>query len=233
MKLNDLDYKNTATEALKSNFDFKFDPSKLDRLSTQKMWNKVRGLMQEAKQAPDFHQNQRSASYLKLVFMEQALSKHFKALKPARIVVENEKIEQSQVYLASQDLVDEIQKMLESIGEMQVKELPALVDSIESEIGVQESQSYNEAVSAQLDTLSAALKEAFIAMKAARDGLTGDNTAAFSTGMGMPAAGELPAPGEEDLDMTASEITPGGEEEVEADIEEPAEPVGGVGRAKR
>jgi hypothetical protein len=135
MRLNDLNNKVNATQALKENYKMAFNLNKMSLIETTAMLKKVRSLANEAKQAPDFYKDQSNPSYMKLVFMEQALVTHHNQLmsKPStRIVVENEKIEESQVYLAAQDLVDTVQKMLEDVGQMQVKELPALVTSIES-----------------------------------------------------------------------------------------------------
>lgn len=168
MKLHDFEKKDYAAKALEENYKMSFDVKKMSMADTKNMLKKVRSLALEAKQEPNFYKNQTGKSYMKLVFMEQALVKHFNYLatqpKP-RIVFENEEVEKSQVVLAAQDLCDSIQKMLEDVGQMQVKELPALVDSIESEIGANESQSYNDQVSAQLETLAGALKEAFKSIK--------------------------------------------------------------------
>lgn len=234
MKLTDFEKKTYATQALQENYKMSFDVSKMNVPSTREMLRKVRALAMEAKQSNEFYKNSTDASYMKLVFMEEALVNHYNDLisKPTpQIVVENEKIEESQVYLAAQDMVDSVNKMLEQVGEMQVKELPALVDSIESEIGVNESQSFQEAVGAQLDTLSAALKEAQGSLKAAVGQLTG---VGGGEGFGAePTVPEMPAGG-----MPGEEVV--GAEEVEAELpvapaEEPeaAEPAGGAGREKR
>lgn len=231
MKLNDFDKKVYAAKALAENYKISFDVSKMSKIDTQNMLKKIRTLANEAKESTDFHKNQASPAYMKLVFMEEALVEHYNNLmtKPTtRIVIENEEVEKSQVVLAAQDMVDTVQKMLEDIGQMQVKELPALVDAIESEIGVNEAQTYNQQVSAQLDTLSGALKEAFAQMKAARDSITGQGgsfvepTADVATGMGDEIAG---AEAGADAEMPAAEVP--------ADEEPEVEPAGVVGRAKR
>jgi hypothetical protein len=173
---------------------------------------------------------------MKLVFMEQALSQHYSALKSrpqTRIVVENEEVEKSQTILAAQDMVDSIQKMVEQVSDMIVKELPALVDSVQSEIGVNESSSFQQQATEALTSLQAALTQSQTTMKAAVNGITGQGgAAAFDDGMGadMGMAG-----GEEFADLDATEELPdGGEEDISADIEEPEMPaVGPVGRAKR
>lgn len=240
MKLNELDHnKSFASKALKENYSMPFKAEKMSLPQTQTMLRKVRGLISEAKANPSFHANQTSPSYMKLVFMEQALKDQYNTLmsRNTRIVVENEEVEKSQVVLAAQDMVDSIQKMLEDVGQMQVKELPALVSSIESEIGVNEAQTYEQQVSEQLDSLSTALKDAFAGLKSALGTVTGQGSPdAFAADAGADMGAELG--GEEDLELDASEELPdGGEEDAMADIsvEEPPEemPVAGAGRAKR
>jgi len=235
MRLNDLNNKVNATQALKENYKMAFNLNKMSLIETTAMLKKVRSLANEAKRAPDFYKDQSNPSYMKLVFMEQALVTHHNQLMskpPTRIVVENEKIEESQVYLAAQDLVDTVQKMLEDVGQMQVKELPALVTSIESEIGVNESQTFNEQVTQQLDALSATLKESMAGLKSAVSGLTGQdagmafNEPADDVEMGADIGADLGAEMGTDLGADL------GAEEEEIEAPEP-KAVAGVGRAKR
>ena len=240
MKLTELNNnrRNYSARVLNEQYETSFNVGNMSMSSTRTMLQKVRGLMNESRQSPDYHNSQTSPSYMKLVFMEQALAEHFNELRlqpKPRIMVENEEVEKSQVVLAAQDMVDQVQKMLEDIGQMQVKELPALVSSIESEIGVNESQTYNDAVSGQLDTLSASLKEASSALKNALNGLTGQAVdAAFDAGadmgadVGMDAGMDAGmAAGEEEADMEMGDIPPPAPEAPEMP------PSGGVGRAKR
>jgi hypothetical protein len=116
---------------------------------------------------------------------------------------------------------------------MQVKELPALVSSIESEIGVNESQSFNDQVSQQLDALSSTLKETMTGLKSAVNGLTGQEAgmafneppvddAEMGADIGADVGAEMGADIGADLGAEAGEI----------EAPEP-QPVGGVGRAKR
>ena len=62
-------------------------------------------------------------------------------------------IQQAQVVLAAQDMVDRVQKMLEDTTEMQFKELPALVDSIKNEVGVDQAAQFNTDAAAALSGL--------------------------------------------------------------------------------
>ena len=164
--------------------------------------------------------------------MEQALSKHFAeiSLRKPRIVVENEEVEKSQVVLAAQDMVDQVQKMVEEVSDMLVKELPALTDSVQSEIGVNESETFNQQVSEALTSLQAALTASQATLKSALNGITGQGgTEAFDAGDDMGGAPDMGA----ELDVQEP-LPGGGEEEMNLDLEAPEEePLGGVGRSKR
>lgn len=234
MKLTDFEKNKVATteKALKENYSVSMRFSKMSLPASQSMLKKVRGLISEAKQAGDFYSKQTSASYMKLVFMEQALSQHISELasRPApRIVVENEEVEKSQVVLAAQDMVDSVQKMIEQVSDMLVKELPALTDSIQSEIGANEGTQFNSQASEALTSLQAALTSSQATLKSALGGITGQGgMEEFQPGM-EPAGAEMGPPeemgGEEDIDVDIS-----GEEEVP---EPEPMPTTSVGRAKR
>ena len=237
MKLTDFD-KNpieNATKALKEHYNVPFNVRKMSYAQARDMLHKVRGLMSETKRAPGFYESQQNSSYLKLVFMEQALSKHFAeiSLRKPRIVVENEEVEKSQVVLAAQDLVDQVQKMVEEVSDMLVKEIPALTDSVQSEIGVNESQTFNQQVSEALTSLQAALTTSQATLKSALNSITGQGGAeAFGADAGMDA--DMGAP-EMNTDINVEEPLPGGgEADLNTDIEAPEEePLGGIGRSKR
>ena len=237
MKLTDFD-KNpieNATRALKEHYNVPFNVRKMSYAQARDMLYKVRGLMSETKKSTGFYESQQNSSYLKLVFMEQALSKHFAeiSLRKPRIVVENEEVEKSQVVLAAQDLVDQVQKMVEEVSDMLVKELPALTDSVQSEIGVNESETFNQQVSEALTSLQAALTQSQTTLKSALNGITGQGGAeAFDAGGDM--GGDM-AGGDMSADIGMEKPLPGGgEEEVDIGIEAPeVEPLGGAGRPKR
>lgn len=235
MRLNDLDNKNYASKALAENFEMNFDVSALDKVKTRAMLTKVHGLIKESRSSAEFHMNQNSPSYLKLVFMAEALTARYQELNkvPTRIVLENEEVEKSQVILAAQDMVDSIQKMYEDVNDMLVKELPALVDSIQSEIGVNESEQFNTQASETLTNLNATLQQSKAALQSALGGLTGQGGAGFGADMGADLGGDMaaPVPGEEEVEMDTdiSAELPAPEEPEEDE----ALPVGGIGRAKR
>jgi hypothetical protein len=216
MKLNDLDKPNTAKKALKENFNIELNTARLNRAATRKLLNKVRSLIAETKNSKAFYRNQNNEAYLKMIFMEQALSDHYRSLMSntpvTKIVVENVEVEKSQVILAAQDMVDSMQKMIEDVNDMLVKELPALYGSIQNEIGVNEGDAFNQSANQALANANQALMQSKTELQAALNALTGQQG-------GQEFPGAQPAPEEEagaEMDMAL----PGGEEEVAAGEEE-------------
>lgn len=230
MNLNELDNKNVAKKALKESFGYRFDPSNLTRLQTSQMLQKVRGLINESRRSPDYHKNQRNPTHMKLVFVEQSLSAHLKNAPNPRIVFENEEVEKSQVILAAQDMVDSLQKMVEEVNDMLVKELPALVDSIESEIGVNESTQFNQQVSEALSSLNTTLQQSKTTLQSALGTITGQGGQEF----GAELPGDESAAANDMTDMDADVAS-----NLSAEAPPPPEPEGSddlsgnVGRSKR
>jgi hypothetical protein len=232
MKLNELENKNYASKALKESFEVSFNVSALDKPKTKSMLTRVSSLIKEAKQSKDFYKNQTAPSYMKLVFMEQALTTHYRDLMrvpSARIVVENEEVAKSQAILAAQDMIDTVQKMYEDINDMIVKELPALVSSIQTDIGANESQDFNAKATEALGAINTALQSSKITLEGALGAITGQAATDSFADDGMNDMGsdletdDMDMGAEDDLDL-----------DLDADLEEPEmEPVGGVGRAKR
>jgi hypothetical protein len=226
MKLTDFDNNSTAQKALTETYAIPFNVQKMPLQTAASMLTKVRKLTNEAKQSKDFYKNQTNPSYMKLVFMEQALNSHLYNLKNSpkpRIVVENEEVEKSQVILAAQDMIDTVQKMLEEVSDMMVKELPALVNSIQSEMGVNESTQFNTQATEALTSLSSSIQQSRTSLTDALNMLTGQTG---QDAFAMDTQPEMAPPEEEvqDISVDTTEVPP----------EEPEpQPVGGVGRLKR
>ena len=137
---------------------------------------------------------------------------------------EASEVQQAQVVLASQDMVDQVQKMSEQISAMQFKDLPALVDQIKNEVGVDQATQFNGDASAALSGLLQNLQGAKQQLEAALGVVTGQAPQVPGEDMTAPAMGgeelppELPAPGAEEIS-------------VDAEVEEPA--TAGLGRDRR
>ena len=85
--------------------------------------------------------------------------KKFKQKVKESTLTESE-IETAQVVLAAQDMVDKIGGWMENVADMQYKDLPALVEQIKSEVGVNDAQAYADAQTQTLSTLMTALEQA-------------------------------------------------------------------------
>lgn len=139
---------------------------------------------------------------------------------------EASEVQQAQVVLASQDMVDQVQKMSEQVSAMQFKDLPALVDSIKNEVGVDQAMQFNTDATAALAGLLQNLQGAKTQLESALGVVTGQAPTVPGADMGADLGGgmpaELPAP-EEEVDVT------------DIDIEEPEdEPAAAtLGRARR
>ena len=119
---------------------------------------------------------------------------------------EASEVQQAQVVLASQDMVDQVQKMSEQISAMQFKDLPALVDQIKNEVGVDQAMQFNTDTTAALAGLLQNLQGAKTQLESALGVVTGqaptvpgvDMDAAAGLDAELPA--ELPVPGEDEID---------------------------------
>ena len=158
---------------------------------------------------------------------ENRLRRTYKMLKESEV-------QQAQVVLAAQDMVDKMQSMLEDASEMQFKELPALVDSIKNQVGIDQAAQFNTDATAALTGLVQNLQGAKQQLDSALGVVTG---ATPPPDAGMAAMGGVPAPGAEMAaagmdDMAAGADMAGGE--IAPPPEEPAAvPPAALGRAKR
>jgi hypothetical protein len=163
---------------------------------------------------------------------------------PAMMATENNtgnflkesEIQQAQVVLAAQDMVDRVQKMLEDTTEMQFKELPALVDSIKNEVGVDQAAQFNADAAAALSGLVQNLQASKGQLESALGVVTGQGGGAVVPGaeagadigaeMGADLGADLGA--EAGLDAAAADAGAELEPEPEA-----AAPAASLGRGRR
>jgi hypothetical protein len=125
-------------------------------------------------------------------------------------------VQQAQVVLASQDMVDQVQKMIEQVTSMQFKDLPALVDQIKNEVGVDQAQQFNADATAALAGLTQNLQGSKGQLETALGVVTGQAPAVPGADMApaempVPDVGseELPAPEEEEEESSDLEVSLG------------------------
>lgn len=157
-------------------------------------------------------------------------------LRRAYRMLKESEVQQAQVVLAAQDMVDKMQGMLEDVSELQFKELPALVDSIKNQVGVDQAAQFNTDATAALTGLLQNIQGAKQQLDQALGVVTGQaapSTAGADLGaqigaeagaeMGADAGAEMAAPGDE-LDAAAADAM---------GAEEPAGSATALGRSRR
>ena len=155
-------------------------------------------------------------------------------LRRAYRMLKESEVQQAQVVLAAQDMVDKMQSMLEDASEMQFKELPALVDSIKNQVGIDQAAQFNTDATGALTGLVQNLQSAKQQLDAALGVVTGTTPPPDA---GMAAMGGAPPPGADMAaagmdDMAAGADMAGGE--IVPPPEDPAAvPPAALGRAKR
>ena len=252
------------------------------------MLGRVRGLIREHRATTSYHGSEKSPAYLKLVMMEQVLTKKLREefpgtatdgaavpdpaqtkqalakiqdpkLKAAMtksaagqtlspdeqklvqgaalqaVTAENRRrtgrrlseseVQQAQVILASQDMVDQVQKMIEQITSLQFKDLPALVDQIRNEIGYEQATKFNADATAALGGMVQNLQGSKTQLEAAMGTVTGQAPVI----PGGDVAAELP------VDPMADPMAaaPTDEVDVAADIDAAVPAPAGLGRDRR
>lgn len=254
------------------------------------MLGRVRGLLKEHRRTADYHASEKNSAYLKLVMLEQVLTKKIREEFPAtstggvstgsadakktqdginkisdpklktamdksskgqtltpdedkmvkaaalqavaaesrhrkgRRLSESE-VQQAQVILASQDMVDQVQKMIEQITALQFKDLPALVDQIRNEIGYEQATKFNADATAALGGMVQNLQGSKSQLEAAMGTVTGQ--APVVPGV-TDVGAELPA---EPMPDAGDELDLDAEADIEVDAEEPAKT--SLGRERR
>lgn len=173
---------------------------------------------------------QKMVAGIALMHAESRVKRAYRTLKESEV-------QQAQVVLAAQDMVDSMQGMLEDVSELQFKELPALVDSIKNQVGMEQAQQFNTDVTAALTALMQSLQQAKGQLDQALGVVTGQAAPAVP---GMDAAG-AEAGAELGADMGAAAGADLGAEagaeagaDIAADLDADAEAAGAaLGRAKR
>ena len=155
-------------------------------------------------------------------------------LRRAMLRLNESEVQQAQVVLAAQDMVDKMQGMLEDVSELQFKELPALVDSIKNQVGVDQAAQFNADATAALTGLLQNIQGAKQQLDAALGVVTGQNPS------GAAAAGAMGADiaaGAGDMAAAGADMAAAGDMGAELDAaaaEAGAEPpAAALGRAKR
>ena len=211
------------------------DPAKAAALQTAQQQQKKRQIQDTIKAKQKEIADLQKAMNNPLAMAENRLRRAYRMLKESEV-------QQAQVVLAAQDMVDKMQSMLEDTTELQFKELPALVDSIKNQVGIDQAQQFNQDVTAALTGLVQNLQSAKAQLDQALGVVTGtaapavpglDAAAAGGAEMGADLGADVDgAPG---ADAGAELGADAGAELAAADFGDETEPAGKaeLGRGRR
>jgi len=133
-------------------------------------------------------------TYINEVAPARTDGKSMKKQKTLESKLMEDELASAEVLLASQELVDKLQKMVEDVAEMQVQELMPIVDAMKSELGFDVAEAYNTAADAALGTL-------LDQMKTAKQQLEDATLTAQGKAPSTPAPTPMAAEPEMDMDM--------------------------------
>ena len=153
MYLNDL---NSAQHSVKKlnriladTFKHEVDMSSMNYESLNKMLSTTNAKMMAIRESDlKYWEN---PQYNKLGLISHQLKTYLSEIAPARTdgkkmktesVLKEDDLDQAEVMLAAQELVDEVQKMVEGVAEMQVQKLMPIVDAMKEQVGFEIAEAY-------------------------------------------------------------------------------------------
>lgn len=148
-------------------------------------------------------------------------SKYMEGFVPLfKMLINESEAGQAEVILATKDVVDTMQDMIEDLSRMINEELPPLTDSIRDQVGSEQAEAYNAAANSALSGLLDSVKAARESMDSAARAVAGEQVEA-PMAMPEPELGAVADAGSE-LDMDepaddgfgAADAAAGGEEEL-------------------
>ena len=232
MKLNELAVQQPIKQVSKvfeSVFDQRVNFDHLDTRAARAMLVKVQSLVSEHRSSKDFHQSEQNPAYLKLMMMEQALTSKVQSTEVYQPVTLHEsEVQEAQVILAAQDMVDQVQGMLEDITELQFKELPALVDGIRNQVGIEQATQFNTEATAALSGLVQNLQTAKASLETSLGVVTGQQA-----GPVVPGAEDVAAEIGADVGAELDDLAIDADAELDAEEDEDEEASPSLGRERR
>jgi hypothetical protein len=186
-------------KVMESRFGVKIDYANLD---FKRAYVLARGLtesLDQIKRSHGVHVAEKNPKYMELLMVREGLHRWMVENKQ-QLIMESE-MGKSQAILAAKDMVDSVQDMLEEVSKMQNEQMPALLDTIRDQIGMEQADAFKAAVEPLLANMSQQLSSARGTADTAARALAGEQVAQpMAMGMGagaapggMPDGTEMPA----------------------------------------
>lgn len=205
MRLTEMGVKPTSKKinrVMESRFGVTIDYT---NLNFSKAYTLARGLtenLEKIKHSHGVHIAEKNPKYMELLMVREGLHRWMVENKQ-QLILESE-MGQAQAILAAKDMVDSIQDMLEEVSKMQNEQMPALLDTIRDQIGMEQADAFKASVEPLLANMVQQLGSARSTADDAARALAGEQVAQpMDMGAGADApvdtmSGEMPA-----ADMTS------------------------------
>jgi hypothetical protein len=187
-------------KVMESRFGMKIDYANLD---FKRAYVLARGLtesLDQIKRSHGVHVAEKNPKYMELLMVREGLHRWMVENKQ-QLIMESE-MGKSQAILAAKDMVDSIQDMLEEVSKMQNEQMPALLDTIRDQIGMEQADAFKAAVEPLLGNMVQQLSSSRSTADDAARALAGEQVAQpMGMGMGTPGTPppmpgtDLPPPG--------------------------------------
>ena len=153
----------------------------------------------------DLLENVMSASLSNVRIMQQLDKRSQRMLKIKEGILKEGEMESAELVLAAKDMVDQLQKMQESLGELQNENLPPLVDAIRDEMGQDKADAFSNAAKGTIETCLSSVESARAGMDSAARMLTGEETG-IDLGPEPDGADAMEPAGDIDIDSVDAEM---------------------------
>jgi len=194
MRLTEMGVKPSAkkiNKVMESRFGIKIDYTNLDFSKAYKLARGLTESLNQIKGSHGAHVAEKNPKYMELLMVREGLHRWMVENKQ-QLIMESE-MGKSQAILAAKDMVDSIQDMLEDVSKMQNEQMPALLDTIRDQIGMEQADAFKASVGSLLANMVEQLGSARESADQAARALAGEQVA---QPMAMGGArGGMPAPG--------------------------------------
>ena len=193
-------------EIVESRFGFSIDYDNLTYAKAQRLTKALGENIVAIKKSFGAHTAEKNPKYMELMLVKEGLDKW---LGSEQGLFESE-MGKSEAVLAAKDITDSIQDMLEKVSKMQNEQIPALVDTIRDQIGMEQAEAFKNAIRPVLDSLYQSMTSGRESADNASRTLAGENVGAGDMSLGGEAP--LPSMGGDDAGMGGDDAGMGGPE---------------------
>jgi plasmid stabilization system protein ParE len=166
---------------VESRFGFTIDYDNLTYAKAKRLAQALGENITQIKRSFGAHTAEKNSKYMELMLVKEGLDKW---LSSEQGLFESE-MGRSEAVLAAKDITDSIQDMLEKVSKMQNEQVPALVDTIRDQIGMEQAEAFKNAIRPVLDSLYQTMTSGRESADTASRALAGEQIGAGDMSMGL------------------------------------------------